>query len=30
VLAMMFIRSGEITQWWGAEAHAQHMMDVDT
>ena len=30
VLAMMFLRTREITKWWGAEAHALHMMDVDT
>ncbi len=30
VLAMMFLRTGEIAKWWGAEAHALHMMDVDT
>ena len=30
VLAMMFLRTGEITKWWTAEAHAQHAMDVDT
>jgi hypothetical protein len=27
---MMFLRSGDVTTWWGAEAHALHMMDVDT
>src|SRR5881397_2362738 len=27
---MMFLRSGWIVQWWGAEAHALHMMDIDT
>ncbi len=27
---MMFLRTGEIVKWWGAEAHALHMMDVDT
>jgi hypothetical protein len=30
VLAMMFLRTREIMKWWGAEAHALHMMDVDT
>ncbi len=30
VLFMMFLRSQEIVKWWGAEAHALHMMDVDT
>ncbi|MBU7004206.1 MAG: hypothetical protein HXS50_01470 [Theionarchaea archaeon] len=30
VLAMMFLRTGEIVKWWGAETHALHMMDVDT
>ena len=30
VLAMMFLRSREIVKWWGAEAHAWHMMDIDT
>jgi hypothetical protein len=30
VLAMMFLRTGEVAKWWGAEAHALHMMDVDT
>ncbi|MAE64099.1 MAG: hypothetical protein CMJ18_07465 [Phycisphaeraceae bacterium] len=30
VLAVMFLRSREIVKWWGAEAHALHMMDVDT
>ena len=30
VLAMLFLRSREITKWWGAEAHALHMMDIDT
>lgn len=30
VLAMMFLRTREIIKWWGAEAHALHMMDVDT
>ena len=30
VLAMMFLRSKEIVKWWGAEAHALHMADVDT
>jgi hypothetical protein len=27
---MLFLRSREITKWWGAEAHALHMMDIDT
>ena len=30
MLAMMYLRSGQIVQWWGAEAHALHMMDIDT
>jgi hypothetical protein len=30
VLAMLFLRSREIAKWWGAEAGALHMMDVDT
>ena len=30
VLAMMFLRTRELAKWWGAQAHAQHMMDVDT
>ncbi len=30
VLAMMFLRTKEIAKWWGAEAHALHMMDIDT
>jgi hypothetical protein len=30
VLAMLFLRSGEIVRWWGAEAHALHSMDIDT
>ena len=30
VLAMLFLRTRELAKWWGAQAHAQHMMDVDT
>ena len=30
VLAMMFMRTRQIAEWWGAEAHALHMMDIDT
>ena len=30
VLTVMFLRTGELVKWWGAEAHALHMMDVDT
>ena len=30
VLAMMFLRTGDMTKWWTAEAHAQHTMDIDT
>ncbi len=30
VLAMMFLRTREIVKWWGSEAHALHMMDIDT
>ena len=26
---MLFLRAHEIVKWWGAEAHALHMMDVD-
>ena len=29
VLTMLFLRAHEIVKWWGAEAHALHMMDVD-
>jgi hypothetical protein len=27
---MLFLRDGDITRWWGAEAHALHTMEVDT
>ena len=30
VLAMMFLRTGEIAKWWGAEVHGLHMADIDT
>ena len=30
VLAMMFLRDRDIAKWWVAEAHALHMMDIDT
>lgn len=30
VLAMMFLRNREICNFWIAEAHALHMMDIDT
>ncbi|MCI0622842.1 MAG: twin-arginine translocation signal domain-containing protein [Acidobacteria bacterium] len=30
VLAMMFLRDQDIAKWWVAEAHALHMMDIDT
>ena len=30
VYAMQFLRTREVAQWWAAEAHALHTMDVDT
>ena len=30
VLAMLFLRCGDVSRWWVAEAHALHMMDIDT
>ena len=30
VLAMLFLRDRDVAKWWVAEAHALHMMDIDT
>ena len=30
VYTMLFLRNHEVPQWWEAEAHALHCMDVDT